>query len=96
MDLLHARKVSQLNLQFKFAHFPRYPNFASLNTYANPLCPTYKKALPTKLDNKIQQIQKKNSHFAVGNSCILTLDLKRKNCEFDNFNLTSKNYFYEF
>ena len=37
LDLLHARKVSQLNLQFKFAQFPRYPNFASLNTYANPL-----------------------------------------------------------
>ena len=36
LDFLHARKVSQLNLRFKFAQFPRYPNFASLNTYGNP------------------------------------------------------------
>ena len=53
LDLLHARKVSQLNLQFKFAQFLRYPNFASLNTYANPLCPTYKIWLPSKTDKKI-------------------------------------------
>ena len=26
LDLLHARKVSQLNLRFKFAQFPRYPD----------------------------------------------------------------------
>ena len=25
LDLLHARKVSPLNLQFKSAQFPRYP-----------------------------------------------------------------------
>ena len=36
MDFLHARKVSPLNLRFKPAQFPRYPNFASLNTYGNP------------------------------------------------------------
>ena len=36
LDFLHARKVSLLNLRFKSAQFPRYPNFASLNTYGNP------------------------------------------------------------
>jgi len=36
LDFLHARKVSPLNLWFKPAQFPRYPNFASLNTYGNP------------------------------------------------------------
>ena len=37
LDLLHARKVSQLNLWFKYAQFPRYPEFALLIPSANPL-----------------------------------------------------------
>ena len=29
LDFLHARKVSLMNLRFKSAQFPRYPNFAT-------------------------------------------------------------------
>ena len=36
LDLLHARKVSQLNLWLKFAQFPRYPEFVLLIPSANP------------------------------------------------------------
>ena len=36
LDFLHARKVSLMDLRFKSAQFPRYPNFATLNTYGNP------------------------------------------------------------
>ena len=36
LDFLHVRKVSLMNLRFKSAQFPRYPNFATLNTYGNP------------------------------------------------------------
>ena len=36
LDFLHARKVSQLNLRFKFAQFPRYPESVSLIPYGNP------------------------------------------------------------
>ena len=42
LDLLHARKVSQLNLWFKYAQFPRYPEFALLIPSANPLIQTLK------------------------------------------------------
>ena len=37
LNLLRARKVSHLNLWFKFAQFPRYPEFVSLIPSANSL-----------------------------------------------------------
>ena len=41
LDLLHAHRVSQLNILFKFAQSVRYPEFTTFIPSANPLTATF-------------------------------------------------------
>ena len=80
LDFLHARKVSQLNLWFKFAQFPHYPNFASLNTYGNP--PNHLKAfliLPP-FNKKRRQMNRLLFFIWAGVDCLESLALNVSTC----------------
>ena len=57
-------KFRNRTLRFKFAQFPRYPNFATLNTYGNPPNPLFGFASKgsTTLQTPLNKILSSKSH----------------------------------